>query len=124
MSDKVTLMNALHQAEQEVTMYREILKGCEERVREIRTQLDAGYTPDSANYSAHDVRSARQGVLQVLNQAKSVSQDWVTVWFIREELAEMDSALVERELRKLAKDHRSGVVWNGRRGPASRYGRR
>ena len=121
--DRAQLVQALYDADREIGMYRELLQKAEQAKARIQRELDTSFCPANSGFSREQVSEARRGILQVLAQHKSMNVFLVPPRVITDALAEIPSDLVLRELHKLARDTRSDVLWNGRKGPASRYGR-
>lgn len=104
--------------------YQGWLQTAQRGLSSIDVQLEAieqelqGSFKGRNQYSHADVMEARQGINQVL------SGRGMTVGELHQELPFIDKYLLERELKKLSNNHASPVMWNGKRGVASKYYRR
>lgn len=123
MTDKAMLVQALYNAQEEVKLYKGLYDNAQQALKRIERELADGFQHNDAQYSAGQVREVREGVLGVLEQAKKSGNLWVPMRAIIDELADMPTELVTREVHKLNRDRRCNVIWNGRKGPASRYAR-
>jgi len=123
MSDKAMLVQALYNAQEEVKLYKGLYDRAEQSLKRIEAELNASYQHMDAQYTAGQIHEVREGVLGVLDQSKKAGSLWVPLRAIIDELADMPTELVTREVHKLNRDRRCNVIWNGRKGPASRYAR-
>jgi len=116
-------MEALVEAEQSVKLYKPLLEQAERQVREIRRELDNGFTHMSNRHTSNELRDIRLSIVGVINNAPALAR-WMSLRDVVHALPECDTDLVSRELRKLARNPRSNIHWNKKRGPASKYARR
>jgi hypothetical protein len=100
-------------------MYEPLLNRARAAVTSIREELDNGFTPEGSQYSSATVAEVRRDILSALKDSV-----WMTPRELADELCTHPTLLVMRELRKLANNPRSDVLWNGRSSTASQYGRR
>ena len=118
MEEQVKLMNALVEAEKELEMYETLAKSARERVNQIRMAVNTNYTPAGSRYTSEELRDVKRRIVGEL-----AGRGWVQLAELVGRIGEHDADLVMRELHKLANNPRSDVLWNQRKGPASRYGR-
>ncbi len=114
---KAQLIVSLENAKAEVKMHRGLLHKAESAVCKIESELTDSFTPGKSNYSVGELAAARRDILSV------ISDQWIPPREIVDRLADHSSALVMREVHKLAGNPRSDVMWNNRKGPASMYRR-
>lgn len=108
---------ALETAKEEAKLYRGLLDKAESAVREIESELAHAYQPKGSRFTDGELADVRRDILAVL------SFGWTAPREIVDRLCEYSSDLVLRELHKLSNNPRSDVVWNQRKGSASRYRR-
>jgi hypothetical protein len=104
----------------EVTLYSDLLRVSEQRLKDIQAQLAESFASVGKNYTDGQVRNVKLAISQAFGQ----SDKGLGLRDIIDFCASYPTELVEREVRKLARNRHSPIVWNGKRGMASRYYRR
>lgn len=119
---KIRLLQAEHNLKEEVASYEKLvadatrsLERAKEQLGEVQRELGETYD-GGRRFTDSEVKAARQGINHVLGRDKGLA-----LREIQDELPNIDGYLVERELRKLAHNTNSPVMWNGKRGVGSLY---
>lgn len=96
---------------------RKGLNTIDAQLKSIEEELQGSFKGRNS-YSHADVMAARRGINQTLSDRGHTLSE------VLEALPTYDAYLVERELKWLTNRPGSPVVWNGKRGVASKYYRR
>lgn len=112
-----SLLMARKEAQTDVDTYKRLYDNARAQLTQIDRELQESYQGEQDRYTHEQIRQAREGIL------KAISGRMLHPWQIRERLPNLPEALIGRELRKLARDSRSGVYHNGKGTRARKYGR-
>jgi hypothetical protein len=123
--EKVQLLEILAERESDVKAYQDLLlhtqqllEHAKNQVSDLRAELSNSMPIANSKYTTGELSGVRRGIVEVLGYNKLMSPRQIVEFMPGHSID-----LIERELRKLARNQRSDIKWNGERGIKSRYAR-